>query len=54
MKLSRNQIDLILYSLDQQQTEFDDVELKDLEIIINELSIIRVTAQWLLMKIFIF
>ena len=45
MKLSRNQIDLILYSLDQQQTEFDDVELKDLEIIINELSIIRVTAQ---------
>ena len=44
MKLSRNQIDLILYSLDQQQTEFDDVELKDLEIIINELSIIRVTA----------
>ena len=35
MKLSRNQIDLILYSLDQQQTEFDDVELKDLEIIIN-------------------
>ena len=45
MNLSRNQIDLILYSLDQQQTEFDDVELKDLEIIINELSIIRVTAQ---------
>ena len=45
MKLSRNQIDLILYSLDKQQTEFDDVELKDLEIIINELSIIRVTAQ---------
>ena len=45
MKLSRNQIDLILYSLDQQQTEFDDVDLKDLEIIINELSIIRVTAQ---------
>ena len=45
MKLSRNQIDLIRYSLDQQQTEFDDVELKDLEIIINELSIIRVTAQ---------
>ena len=45
MKLSRNQIDLILYSLDQQQTEFDDVELKDLEIIINELSLIRVTAQ---------
>ena len=45
MKLSRNQIDLILYSLDQQQTEFDDVELKDLEIIINEISIIRVTAQ---------
>ena len=45
MKLSRNQIDLILYSLDQQQTEFNDVELKDLEIIINELSIIRVTAQ---------
>ena len=45
MKHSRNQIDLILYSLDQQQTEFDDVELKDLEIIINELSIIRVTAQ---------
>ena len=45
MKLSRNQIDLILYSLDQQQTEFNDVELKDLEIIINELSIIRVTAK---------
>ena len=45
MKLSRNQIDLILYSLDQQQTEFDDVEFKDLEIIINELSIIRVTAK---------
>ena len=29
----------------KQQTEFNDVELKDLEIIINELSIIRVTAQ---------
>ena len=41
MKLSRNQIDLILYSLEQQQTEFNDAELKDLEIIINELSITR-------------
>ena len=45
MKLSKNQIDLILYSLEQQQTEFNDVELKDLEIIINELSIIRGTAK---------
>jgi len=45
MNLSKNQIDLILYSLEQQQTEFNDVELKDLEIIINELSIIRVTAK---------
>ena len=41
MNLSRNQIDLILYSLEQQQTEFNDTELKDLETIINELSIIR-------------
>ena len=45
MNLSKNQIDLILYSLEQQQTEFNDVELKDLEIIINELSIIRGTAK---------
>ena len=41
MNLSRNQIDLILYSLEQQQTEFNDSELQDLEIIINELSITR-------------
>ena len=45
MKLSKNQIDLILYSLEQQQTEFNDVELKDLEIIINELSTIKVNAK---------
>ena len=41
MKLSRNQIDLILYSLEQQQSEFNETELTDLEIIINELSITR-------------
>jgi hypothetical protein len=44
MILSRNQIDLILYSLEQQQIEFNDVELKDLEIITNELSIYRELA----------
>jgi|TARA_B100000405_G_scaffold12305_1_gene10576 hypothetical protein len=42
--LSRNQIDLILYSLEQQQIEFNDIELKDLEIITNELSIYRELA----------
>mgnify|MGYP001223180270 FL=1 len=44
MMLSRNQIDLILYSLEQQQIEFNDIELKDLEIITNELSIYRELA----------
>tara|TARA_B100000085_G_scaffold202444_1_gene186008 strand:- start:1436 stop:1573 length:138 start_codon:yes stop_codon:yes gene_type:complete len=44
MILSRNQIDLILYSLEQQQIEFNDIELKDLEIITNELSIYRELA----------
>ena len=39
MNLSRNQIDLILYSLEQQQIEFNDAELKDLDVIVNELSI---------------
>ena len=39
MNLSRNQNDLILYSLEQQQIEFNDAELKDLDVIINELSI---------------
>ena len=41
MNLSRNQIDLILYSLEQQQIEFNDAELKDLDVIVNELSIAR-------------
>ena len=41
MNLSRNQIDLILYSLEQQQIEFNDDELKDLDVIVNELSIAR-------------
>ena len=41
MNLTRNQIDLILYSLEQQQIEFNDAELKDLDVIINELSIAR-------------
>ncbi len=41
MNLSRNQIDLILYSLEQQQIEFNDAELKDLDIIVKELSIAR-------------
>jgi len=45
MNLSRNQIDLILYSLEQQQIEFNDAELKDLDIIINELSIARELSQ---------
>ena len=44
MNLTRNQIDLILYSLEQQQIEFNDAELKDLDIIINELSIARKLA----------
>ena len=44
MKLSRNQIDLILYSLEQQQIEFNDAELKDLDVIVNELSIARELA----------
>ena len=38
MTLTNNQINLILYSLEQQQVEFNDDELKDLEIIINELE----------------
>tara|TARA_E500000318_G_scaffold73776_1_gene68418 strand:+ start:21 stop:158 length:138 start_codon:yes stop_codon:yes gene_type:complete len=41
MNLSRKQIDLILYALNQQQIFFNNSELKDSEIIINELSIIR-------------
>ena len=45
MNLSRNQIDLILYSLEQQQIEFNDAELKDLDAIINELSIARELSQ---------
>ena len=45
MNLSRNQIDLILYSLEQQQIEFNDAELKDLDDIINELSIARELSQ---------
>ena len=45
MKLSRNQIDLILYSLEQQQIEFNDTELKDLDVIVNELSIARELSQ---------
>jgi hypothetical protein len=45
MNLSRNQIDLILYSLEQQQIEFNDAELKDLDVIINELSIARELSQ---------
>ena len=46
MNLSRNQIDLILYSLEQQQIEFNDAELKDLDVIVNELSIARELANW--------
>jgi len=38
MTLTNNQINLILYSLEQQQIEFNDDELKDLKIIINELG----------------
>ena len=45
MNLSRNQIDLILYSLEQQQIEFNAAELKDLDAIINELSIARELSQ---------
>jgi len=45
MNLSRNQIDLILYSLEQQQIEFNDTELKDLDVIINELSTARELSQ---------
>ena len=44
MNLSRNQIDLILYFLEQQQIEFNDAELKDLDVIVNELSIARELA----------
>ena len=44
MNLTRKQIDLILYSLEQQQIEFNNAELKDLDIIINELSIARKLA----------
>jgi len=38
MKLTLNQINLILYSLEQQQIEFNDEELKDFQVIINELE----------------
>ena len=41
MNLTRNQIDLILYCLEQQQIEFNDDEIKDSEVIIHELSIVR-------------
>ena len=48
MNLSRNQIDLILYSLEQQQIEFNDAELKYLDVIVNELSIARELSQLLM------
>ena len=37
MNLSRNQIDLILYSLEQQQIEFNDDELKRIKIDFKDL-----------------
>ena len=44
MNFTRNQIDLILYCLEQQQIEFNDDEIKDSEVIIRELSIARELA----------
>ena len=41
MNFSQNQIDLILYSLEQQEIEFNDDELKDLEVILKILSTAR-------------
>ena len=38
MKLTTNQINLILYSLEQQQIEFNEEEIKDFQVIINELE----------------
>tara|TARA_B100000900_G_scaffold252695_1_gene215355 strand:+ start:265 stop:396 length:132 start_codon:yes stop_codon:yes gene_type:complete len=38
MELSKNQKELILYSLEQQQIEFNDEELKDMDLIIQKLN----------------
>ena len=41
MELTENQKALILYSLEQQQIEFNDEELKDMELIIKKLESIN-------------
>ena len=38
MELTENQKSLILYSLEQQQIEFNDEELKDMDLIIKKLE----------------
>ena len=38
MKLSTDQINLILYCLEQQQIEFNDAELSDMEVIVAEMQ----------------
>tara|TARA_R100001129_G_scaffold123263_1_gene85903 strand:+ start:505 stop:642 length:138 start_codon:yes stop_codon:yes gene_type:complete len=45
MNFTKNQIDLILYCLEQQQIEFNDDEIKDSEVIIHELSTARELVQ---------
>ena len=41
MELTENQKELILYSLEQMQIEFNDEELKDMELIIKKLESIN-------------
>ena len=41
MELTENQKALILYSLEQQQIEFNDEELKDMDLIIKKLESIN-------------
>tara|TARA_R100001591_G_scaffold2530_1_gene6342 strand:- start:634 stop:765 length:132 start_codon:yes stop_codon:yes gene_type:complete len=38
MELSKTQKELILYSLEQQQIEFNSEELKDMDLIIEKLN----------------
>jgi len=41
MELTENQKSLILYSLEQMQIEFNDEELKDMDLIIKKLESIN-------------
>ena len=41
MELTENQKELILYSLEQMQIEFNDEELRDMDLIIKKLESIN-------------